>query len=174
MQHFLDGFHGIAAVIFREHVGQHFGVRFRRKHISFFLQFRPQFPVIFDDAVMHHGDGIFLVHMGMGVFVGRAAVSGPAGVADAAGSRQGLSGVCEPFQNRKPACSFRHPDFFTVEDSDPGGVIAPVFQFGKTVQNDGSRLLFPDIACNTAHVINLLMKLTDNNRRNEKSAVIPF
>ena len=44
--------------------------------------------VVFDDAVMDHGDGVH--QMGMGVGLGRTAMGGPAGVADAHLARQGL------------------------------------------------------------------------------------
>ncbi len=68
----------------------------------------------------------------------------PAGVSDAAKTGQQCAVVYFFIQNAKPADCFFHMDFLTIKNSDPGRVIASVFQLGKPIQNDGGRLLFSE------------------------------
>ena len=69
-------------------MGHHLGVRVRGQPVAGDLQFLPQDLKIFDDSVMHHGH--FFGRMGVSINLVRDAMGGPAGVADANGSRQWL------------------------------------------------------------------------------------
>ena len=54
-------------------------------------QFLPEREEVLDDPVVDHGDVTGRVRVGMGVEVGRRAMGGPAGVADAGGPGGGSS-----------------------------------------------------------------------------------
>ena len=47
-----------------------------------------QVQIVFDDAVVHHGEQSPVADLGVGVHIRRRAVGGPPGVADAHGARQ--------------------------------------------------------------------------------------
>ena len=129
-------FDRIAAVIFSQHVCKHLRICFRYKPIAFLFQTLLELFIVFDDAVVDDSNGMLLVH--------------------AAKTGQQCAVVYFFIQNAKPADCFFHMDFLTIKNSDPGRVIASVFQLGKPIQNDRGRLLFSDITCNSTHDIFLL------------------
>ena len=71
----------VAAVKEPDELRQRFGVGFAGEFRALFFQHLPQLAEVLDDAVMNHGDvvGRMLVR----VALGRLAMGGPAGVADA-------------------------------------------------------------------------------------------
>ncbi len=73
----------IPVVIFFDQMRDHFGVGFGDEGVAFGDQLALQRQIIFDDAVVHHHDVAVAVAMRMRVFLGGAAVRGPARVADA-------------------------------------------------------------------------------------------
>ena len=62
-------------------VRDHLGVGLGGEFVTQFLQFFPQFFVIFDDAVVHHGDDA-VADVRVGIVLARNAVRGPAGMGD--------------------------------------------------------------------------------------------
>ena len=107
---------------------------------------------VFDDTVVHHRDAAGLADMGVGVQVGRLAVGGPAGVAEADMAMDVLPVVDHVPQHLQAALGLGDlQTLLRVVDSDTGGVIAPVFQPGKTVQQDGRDLFSSDKTNNTTH-----------------------
>ena len=157
MHDLFNRFDRIAAVIFSQHVCKHLRICFRYKPIAFLFQTLLELFIVFDDAVVDDSNGMLLVHMGMGICVRGTAMCRPAGVSDAAKTGQQCAVVYFFIQNAKPADCFFHMDFLTIKNSDPGRVIASVFQLGKPIQNDGGRLLFSDITCNSTHDFFLLV-----------------
>ena len=157
MHDLFNRFDRIAAVIFSQHVCKHLRICFRYKPIAFLFQTLLEFFIVFDDAVVDDSNGMLLVHMGMGICVRGTAMCRPAGVSDAAKTGQQGAVVYFFIQNAKPADCFFHMDFLTIKNSDPGRVIASVFQLGKPIQNDGGRLLFSNITCNSTHDFFLLV-----------------
>ena len=84
--------HGLAHGVFQRaavfhvafhEVGDDFGVGLGDELVALFFQLALQLDIIFDDAVVHHHDVARAVAMRVRVFLGRAAVRGPARVADA-------------------------------------------------------------------------------------------
>ena len=57
-----------------------FGIGGRLEHVAFGGELAPELKVIFDDAVVDHGDFIFAVGVRVAVLVGRPSVRRPSGV----------------------------------------------------------------------------------------------
>ncbi len=79
--------HGVfqrAAIhIFLDEVGDDLGVGLGDEFVPFLLEFVLQLDVILDDSVVHDHDLARAIAVRVGVFLGGAAVRGPAGMADA-------------------------------------------------------------------------------------------
>src|SRR5690606_28287812 len=103
------------------------------------LQFGAQFPVVFDDAVVHHGDvpgGV-----GMGIDPVGNPVGGPAGVGDAAPAMGRVGGELG-LQGRHLASGLVDPQLAgVVHHRHTGGVVAPVFQTAQALHEN-----FNDVA----------------------------
>ena len=112
--------------------------------IKLFLQFQ----VVFDDAVVHHRDVAYPV--GMGVGLGGAPVGGPAGVADAHLTREGVLPQ-QVFQLLQFAQAAADGQAVIADHRHPRRVIAPVLQPFQPVQDDGHGLLGPQISDDAAH-----------------------
>ena len=90
-----------------------------------FGQFVPEFLEILDDAVMDDGGAVGGV--GVGVFLVRHPVGGPAGVADAGGAVNRLGG---DFAGQVLQLAFGAAalDAAIHQRRDAGGIVAPVFE----------------------------------------------
>jgi hypothetical protein len=64
-------------------VCDYFGIRLRQKSVAFVLQFLFEGQIVFDDSIVDNDNITLAVAMGMGVFLCRAAVRGPACMSDA-------------------------------------------------------------------------------------------
>ena len=64
-------------------MGNHLSVSVGLEDVAFGLQALPQFAIVFDDAVLHHGNAASHIPVGVGVVFFRLAVGGPAGMANA-------------------------------------------------------------------------------------------
>ena len=137
------------AQILGDEMGDDLGVGLRRELVALLKELLLHLQVVFDDAVMDHGDGVHQV--GMGVGLGGAAVGGPAGVADAHLARQGL-----PAQQLVQFDQFAHAaangQAVIADHRHPRRIIAPILQAFQAVQNDGHGLLGPQITDNAAHI----------------------
>ena len=147
-----DGVQRVSVVIVIQHMGNNFRIRFRYKLIAAAFHFLFQFYVIFDDSVVDHNDGLVFIEMRMGVGIGRAAVSRPAGMTNPGSSRQDRSVLSQFFQHLQTACSLHHLDLFPIIHSHSCRIISSVLQFGQPVQQDRRRLLFSNISYNSTHV----------------------
>lgn len=74
-------------------VGEDFGVGLRVENMSTFNQLVAQDLIILDDPVVDEVKPTRFVGMGVGIFAGDCAVRGPAGVADADRSRNGIFSI---------------------------------------------------------------------------------
>ena len=83
-QHPEDRLHGISLIIIIQKVGEHFRIRLRHELIALFLQILFQLQVIFNDPVMHNGNGFIPVKMRMRIFIAGYSVGCPSCMADAA------------------------------------------------------------------------------------------
>ena len=138
-----------------DELGHHLGVGFRGEGHPLGQEKGLQLGVVFDDAVVDHGDPSAAAHLGVGVDVAGSAVGGPARVPHAGGAVQVRAPVELIRQHLEPSLGLvdsqrvRRP----VEHRHPGGVIPPVLQAGQALQQDGSGLLLPDIAYNSTHIL---------------------
>jgi hypothetical protein len=87
----------------------------------------------------------------MGVGVGRGAVRGPAGVADADGAIRG-AGPDEGLQPCEPARRLEHVELARVgQQGDPGGIVAAVLQPPQPLENQVGGATKPDVSNDAAH-----------------------
>ncbi len=110
-----------------------------------------QLDVIFDDAVVHHDDFAGAIAMRMGIFLGGAAVRGPARVSDAvdAFERSDADRLFEIAQFSRRAADFQLA--VVAHDGDAGGVVSAVFEAPEPVQDQRHNALRADIADDSAH-----------------------
>ena len=66
-----------------QQLSRHLGVRFRLERNAVTQKLLLDLHIVFDDAVMDHGDPAILTDMGMGVDVIGLSMGSPAGMADA-------------------------------------------------------------------------------------------
>ncbi len=113
--------------------------------------------VVFDDAVVHDDEGAGAVAVGVGIFLGGAAVGGPAGVADAVGALDGVgaedgvevaefAGGAAELEGVGGAVGGGATGY-----GDAGGVIAAVFEAGEAFHDDRDTGLGADITDDSAH-----------------------
>ena len=150
MSRAFDGSPFARVVMLPDQVGQDLGVGLGQEGVPLADQLVPEGLVILDDAVMHQRQLAGLVEVGMGVFIGHAAVGGPAGVADADGApRRVLED--EAGQVRDPPHALARVDRAVMEGRHAGRVITAVLEPPQPVQQDGRRFRLADIADNAAH-----------------------
>ena len=138
------GLQHIAALIVVElqKLGHHLGVGVRGEGGALLEQVILDLLVIFNDAVVHQGDGPVFADVGMGVDVVGLAVGGPAGVADAQTPlqvRAAVDQVGEHFETALTLFHLQSPAFGA--HGDAGRVVAPVLHPLQSVQQNGGRRL---------------------------------
>jgi len=131
----------------REHLGVGAGFEF----VAGLEQFVPEPVVIFDDAVVDDGDPAGLIQVGMGIYVGRRAVGGPAGVADA-----DVAGGGFLFQQAREALVnfslfLADEQFVAVQHGHARAVIAAIFQPPQSFEQDGRGRFFTNVSDDAAH-----------------------
>ena len=147
------GLGGLAAEgveVFADEMGEDFGVGLRFEGVAFLHELVLEDVVVLDDAVVADEKFAALVGVRMGVFIGDAAVGGPAGVRDADGACG--RGLLDEFgEVRDASDAFADLDFPAVEDGDARGVVAAVFEPAKAVEKDGDCCPGADVADDAAH-----------------------
>ena len=103
-----------------------FGIGFRGEDVTILLQFGTQTVMIFDNAVMHHGD-IFVADVRMGVTGARLAVRCPTGMGNAQIAIYGI-GIDQVFQPLDLAQLALAEYLPVVDHGYPGGIVATIFQ----------------------------------------------
>ena len=136
-------------------LGHHLRIRIGQEGNALTHQKGLQFPIVFNDPVVDHGDLAALAHLGMGIDIAGRPVGGPAGVTDAHGALDRRPVLELVGQYLQPALSLvdRKGVPILVIDSHPCRVIAPVLQSGQSFQKNGSCLLLANIAYNSAHIL---------------------
>jgi hypothetical protein len=107
---------------------------------------------VLDDAVVHHGDGAGAV--GMGVAVGRRAVGGPAGVADAAVAADRVADE-EVGERDQLAGGAAAVEMALVHGGDAGAVVAAVFEALQRLEDQRRDLVAAEDADDAAHLSEL-------------------
>ena len=124
------------------------GVGFGLEEVVVAFQFRLQVLIVLDDAVMDDGD--LAGRMGMGVVLGRAAMGGPAGVADADGAGQWLF-LDAAVQVDQLAFRPAPVDPAIDQGRHAGAVVSAILQPPQPLDQKGSDLVLADDTDNTAH-----------------------
>ncbi len=143
---------GLAEKIALHQVGDDFSVGFRGKLVAFFDQLLLQRQIVFDDAVVHHHDLSGAVTMRVSIFFSGTSVGGPARVADAVGAVERLE-ADGLFQVTQLALRSPHLDLALAVSghSDPGGIIAAIFQLPEPFDDHGHHTLFAYISDDSTH-----------------------
>ena len=118
------------------------------------LQLLAQLGVVLDDPVVDDRDLARRVAVRVGVAVGRPAVGGPAGVAEAGAAREAcgvrLGQRC--FEVGEPTGTPAHGQpADAVEQGDAGGVVTAVLHPAQRVDDDSASIPRPDVADDSTH-----------------------
>ena len=126
-EHFQYGLLEVSLEILFNHVGDHFGIRFRRELVAFFDELALEGEVILDDAVVRDNDPAFAVPMRMRVFLGGPPVGRPTCVTETelSGHRLLDEKILEVFQLAGRSANLK---LLIVDNGYTGGVIATVFE----------------------------------------------
>ena len=133
-----------------DEVGQDFGVGLGAEAVPGFEQWGAQGLVVLDDAVVDQRQPPRLVIVRVSVFVGGPPVRGPAGVGNTDVARRRRLGqqVGEGLDAPGTLAGFEPS---AVDGDQPGGIVAPVFQPPQTIEQDGGRVCFADVADDSTH-----------------------
>jgi hypothetical protein len=156
----LHGVQQVAVVQAVHEVRDDFGVGLAVEDVAALPQFRPQFVVVFDDAVVHQGDArcVGAAHrhalarreVRVRVVHRRRAVRGPACVGDA-GARSNAVRRHVGFQLRNARRAARAAQFAALVHGHAAAVVATVFQALEALQQDGNDVALADRADDATH-----------------------
>ena len=151
----VDGVHrgvGVLFVVVVNELDGHLRIGGGVEAVALPGQLFPQLLIVFDNAVVNGHHIAVIGAMGVGIVLAGFAVGGPAGVADAAGARQGQTVVGLLRQRFQPALGFHHLyRIGSVPNGQTGGVVAPIFQTGQPLQQDGGSRLMAGKTNNSTH-----------------------
>ncbi len=132
-------------------MSENFGIGFGLKiAVAVLDQLILQRLVIFDDAIVDEGNFAGGVEMRVGILVVHLSVRGPARVADSVAAGGRTLGH-EPRQISDATGAFAGFHLIAVNDGDPGGIVAAIFEAPQTVQENGSRFRTANVTDNSAH-----------------------
>ena len=141
---------GVGLVELVDQVDDDLGIGLGLEHHAFLLEGGLDDAVVFDDAVVHHGDIAVHAGMGMGVHDRRRAVGGPAGMPDShpAGHGRGLEQVV---QLLKLALGAHQVQLVFLLDADSRAVIPAVFQLPESFDQDLLGVTRSGVGYDSAH-----------------------
>jgi hypothetical protein len=113
--------------------------------------------VIFNNAIVDEMEAAGLVRVGVGVFTSYRAMGGPPGVADAGMAGDGKIGDLRG-EVGDTAHGLAHVDAAGVEKSDPGGVVAAVFQAPEAVKQHRKGIGAAYVSNNSTHKTNVTIE----------------
>ena len=134
-----------------QQVRRHLGVGVGGHLDALGLEALAQLGEVLDDPVVHERDAALAAEVRVGVAVGRRAVRGPAGVADAGGHlrQRGVGdGLLEVGQLAGLLVGQQRP---VEHERDPGGVVAAVLEPSQALDHHVLRRLLADVAHDSAH-----------------------
>ncbi len=165
-----DGLHEVAGVVVGHQVGDDLGVGLGGEHGAVLHEARLEGDVVLDDPVDDDVDAVGGVEVRVGVLLGHAPVSRPAGVTDARPrpigdgggrghwrGRRRLSGPLgvAPVDGRPQHAQVAHGahgvDPVTVQDGDARAVIAAIFELFEAREEQGPGLAGADVSDDAAH-----------------------
>ena len=131
-----------------DEMGDDFGIGFRPKLRALLLQLLAQLAKILDDAVVHHGEP--LGRMGMGVVLGGFSMGRPARVTDADRAAERLAGKpC--FELTQLAFGAPARELPVFQRRNTGGIIAAVLQPLERIEQRGSDGFAPENTHDSTH-----------------------
>ena len=143
---------GLAGIIVVDELGHNFGIGLGDKVEPAADQPVFQFLKVFNDAVVYHRDPLVLAVMRMGVDDARLAVGGPARVADAAAAGNGMAAIGHIAEHPQPSFRLDNLNFAGgVLHRNAGRIIAAIFKFGQTVQQNRGGLIPAGKTNNSTH-----------------------
>ena len=151
----VDGIHRgalVFLVVIVDELDGHFRIGRGVEGIALLAKLVLQLLIVLDNSVVdaHHIEVIGAV--GMGIFLRGLPMGGPAGVTDAAASRNGTALIC--LLRKAPESSLGLDHLYVlraVPDGQTGRVISPVFKPGQPFQQNRRRALLPGEAYDSAH-----------------------
>src|SRR5579864_930933 len=125
--------------------------------VSFLDQLLLQAEIVLDDAIVNDHDFAGAIAVRMRIFFGRAAMSGPACVADAVGALDRLE-ADHFFQIAQLAFSAADLKPLPVAgNGNASRIVAPIFQAPQSLEDDGNHTFLADVADDAAHGRNLVV-----------------
>ena len=142
--------HGIKPLlqVVGDQMGDNLGIGFGVEAVLLLLQFRLQFLIILDDAVMDDGHTVGRVRVG--IVLGRRAMGCPTGMADAdiALERVGIQLASQIDDLARSAATL---DMTIGKGRDPGTVIAAILETAEALKHGWRNIALPQNTDNTAH-----------------------
>ncbi len=150
------GFHHspaeIPVVVHLHQMHHHLRIRLAFKMVAPVGQLPAKLHIVFNDAVVYHGEFAVAAGMGMGVGIRGRAMGRPAGVANAAEARHQRAVLRLFAQSGDTAGDFADGNAALLHNGDARRVIAPVFQLFQTVQQNRGGVLRAGVSNNSAHI----------------------
>src|SRR5207253_11394237 len=97
-------------------------------------------------SLVHNGALSALVPMGMGIFIGRRSMSGPAGMAQPELPIERFGGQSAGQAIVNSSFAFLGDKLMVSNDGKSGAIITPIFQPAQSFEDNGSRLFFSYIS----------------------------
>jgi hypothetical protein len=115
-------------------------------------EFSLQFEIILDNAVVNHDEAASAIAMGMRVFLCRASMRGPTGVANAEGpiERVLTENLFEVDELALGAADFKR-GARRAADSDARRVVSAIFQSPQSLDDDRDYFFGTNVTDNSAH-----------------------
>ena len=140
----------VALVVAGDKVGYHFGISLGLELDAFRGELCLEARVVLDNAVVDNGNLAVEAGVRVCILFGRCTVGGPAGVGDAdiAFNRVVLELLFEGADLARCADRF---DLAAVDKGDARAIVATVFEFLESADQDGERFVLADVADYSAH-----------------------
>ena len=134
---------------FLDQVRQGFGVRLRAEYVAALGEGLSQRSRVFNDAVVHHGEGAAAVRMRMRIDGVRCAVRRPARVRDRGRAFGQLAADLALERGDPSGCAeYLEP---AVDDGQTRRVVPTILETLQPLEHDGSRRPFADVPYDAAH-----------------------
>ena len=152
MEHLKGGVYNVALVIVLQQLDYHLGICLRVEGNALGDQVLLDLQIVLNNPVMNHCDPAGVAEVGVGVGVRGLAVGGPTGMTDTHRTGNAISPVGEVGQRlQPPLCLGQLQPPLRVVDGQARRVIAPIFQPGEAVQQNGGCLFGAHKSYNTTH-----------------------
>ena len=155
VEHPRHGFKKVLTVgiVIVQQLCHHFRIRFGVEGVTLCHQLSFQLGIVFDDAVVHHGDLAALADMGMGIDIVGLAVGCPTGMADTQYAGQVSPCMGQVTEHLQPAAGFLHAQAVFTAHGNACRVVTAVLQTAQPIEQNRRCLLFPYESNDSTHII---------------------